>query len=452
MTTTTILSQLPFATPTQEQENALLAIQSFVSPDNNDDFCILSGAAGTGKTSITTAIVNYLIQEEIAFSTLAPTGRAARIIGSKSGVHSNTIHSKIYNVSTDSATGRVYFRLKDIPQKDKCPTIFIVDESSMINAVPNTDSDSLFHTSNALLDDIVAFVKKTSSESKVLFLGDSNQLAPIGENTSRALQIEYLRSKYSWQGQLLKLTQVMRQQEESEIIKNAVRTREGIDAKATAVKIYAKQFESKIYGAATHYTQHFLNNGPDDAIVIGCTHKSNMFFNELVRTKLYGQQAQILMPNDYMLVTQAYERNGVKLYAGDHVTIEAIDWASKATVADAQFVNIRAKAKNLKNESIMIQDTMRLDLINVPTGHRGLQIENKLRQERFKACPALRETKRATEDKYLGALKLTYGHAITCNKAQGGEWNKVYLNTAKIPDLKFQYTAITRAKEELLLF
>jgi exodeoxyribonuclease V len=454
MTTTTnnILNYLPFENPTQEQIIALKEIELFTKHDTFDDFFILSGAAGTGKTSITIAIVSHLIEQNLNFHIIAPTGRATRILGQKAGVYGNTIHSKIYNTTTESDTGIVYCHIKPVSQEDKKETIFIIDESSMINALPNTDEENLFQSNNALLTDIITYVKSTHANSKILFLGDSNQLCPIGEKLSQALDVTYLTNSFQLKGKSTKLTQVMRQKEDSLIMKNAINTRIAIENNQKNLSIDAFKFSSSIHGASSHYVKNYLSNGPDDAIAIGKSNKSNLYFNDIVRKKLYGNNVSKIEKGDYLLVTKGYERNGVKLYSGDHVVIEDVQVGNPENIADAQFIYVRAASKNVRNEKVIIEDVIRYDLLNVPTGHRGLKMENNLRKERFAKNTSLRETNRAMDDKYLGALKLTYGHAITCNKAQGGEWNNIYLNTISIPDLKWQYTAITRAKNELRLF
>jgi exodeoxyribonuclease V len=451
-TASQILKHLPFASPTAEQVTELNAIAQFVDTTCNDDFYILSGAAGTGKTSITTAVVQYLIDQKIRFHIIAPTGRATRILGEKAGVYGHTIHSKIYSITTESDTGFVFCHLKKVSDEDKVQTIFIIDESSMVAALPNADDDNLFKATNSLLTDIAKYVKTTDANSKILFLGDENQLPPIGENNSQALNEKYIAKQFNWHGKSGKLTQVMRQQDDSYIMNNAITTRLAIEGNLPIPSIDAYKFADRIYGASKHYVKNYLNFGPDDAIAIGCTNNSNIYFNDIVRKELYGKQVAKITKGDYMLVTQGYERNGIKLYSGDHVLIDDVGLQNIETIEDTKFVYVRAIAKNRKNENVMMEDLVRLDLVDVPQGHRGLPIENKLRQTRYAKCKKLQEHKRSMDDKYLGALKLTYGHAITCNKAQGGEWNKVYMNTWTIPNAKWQYTAITRAKNELVLF
>ena len=137
-----ILDHLQFDCPTKEQKEALLGMSDFVKVSNENDFFILCGAAGTGKTSITTALIGYLNSKSIAYNIAAPTGRAARILGRKSKTVNSTIHSLIYNVKSNANTGQVTFQLKENDVKDF--NVFIIDEASMIASKTQNDSNSLF--------------------------------------------------------------------------------------------------------------------------------------------------------------------------------------------------------------------------------------------------------------------------------------------------------------------
>ena len=143
-------------------------MSDFVSDTNKDDFYILCGAAGTGKTSITTALIGYLNAKAIHYKIAAPTGRAARILGRKSKTVNSTIHSLIYNVQTNSETGEIKFVLKENTIKDR--TIFIIDEASMIASNQQSEEGSLFKSDNSLLKDLIDFVKNGNPLNKIIFL------------------------------------------------------------------------------------------------------------------------------------------------------------------------------------------------------------------------------------------------------------------------------------------
>ena len=448
----TILDFLQFETPTQEQKTALVAMAEFVKPENKEDFFILCGAAGTGKTSITTALVGYMNSREIDFHISAPTGRAARILGRKAKVMGDTIHSMIYLAESDSKTGEVRFKLRSRDVQEPNPCIFIVDEASMINAKVNEQTDTLFIAENALLNDLVRFVKQYHPESKLILLGDRNQLPPIKEQDSYALMPDYLEREFNWKGSSHILTEVKRAEDGTKIMKNAIHTRKAIEENRESAALDAFKFGGGIAGASTHYVNNFRNDGPDQSISIGCSHGSNKYFNDLVRQKLFGSNCKNLEVGDYMLVTQNWQRNGQQLFNGDHVIIEDFVITQAVEVAGLHFMPVKLKAKDIEGKEIIIEDYLLIDSIYSPSGVLPINKELQLRHDRFKKNGVYRESKNPQDDRYIGAIRLTYGHSITCNKAQGGEWKKVYVNMFYVPNLKWQYTAITRAQKELMLY
>lgn len=444
-----ILDYLNFDLPTKEQTGALNAMADFVSENNCQDFYILCGAAGTGKSSITSALIGYLNDRNIAYNIAAPTGRAARIIGRKTNCLNSTIHSLIYSVDVNAETGEVTFTLKTNTENEK--TIYIIDEASMITTLANNSELSMFKSKNSLLADLIAFVKTGNTANKLIFLGDRNQLPPINENESLALVPSYLESEFNLKGSLHFLTEVKRQEDGSYIMKNAVNTRIAIEENKSFSKIDAFKFNF-ISGAVTKFVQDYKSNDKDFCISINPFHKGNQLFNRLVRERIFGNTSKVLEKGDWMLVTQKWSRNGQELYNGDHVTVEEINLMSAEIVAGLYFAPIKLKAKSLSCEDIFIDDYILLDSISFPTGCLSIEQEKSLRGERYRKNKIFRESGFPQDDKYVGAIRLTYGYSITCHKAQGGEWQKVYMSTFNMPSLKYQYTAITRAISELVLY
>ncbi|MBS1584928.1 MAG: AAA family ATPase [Bacteroidetes bacterium] len=443
-----ILDLLHFDCPTQEQKQALLAMAEFVKEDNTEDFLILCGAAGTGKTSITSALIAYLNQKEVSYRIAAPTSRAARILGRKTNAQNSTIHSMIYNVDANPETGEVRFKLKMPEDKDYC--IFIIDEASMVNAETNSQ-DGLFVSSDSLLNDLVKFVKRANPKNKVILLGDRNQLPPINEKDSYALMPDYLGQHYNWKGGAHLLTEVKRQEDGSYILKNAVNIRKAIDEGREQADIEAFKFYN-LSAAVTKYVEDYKSHEQDYCISIGCTHKSNQFFNDIVRKRLYGEAVKPVEQGDLMLVTQSWNRSGQKLYNGDHVTIEEICLDKIEQVGGLHFVPVKVKSRSISGEEMTVEDYLLLDSLYYPSGSLPTEKEKVLRRERYTKNKVYRESGKPEDDRYVGAIRLTYGHSITCNKAQGGEWEKVFVNTYYVPNLKWSYTAVTRAKSVLVKY
>lgn len=444
----TILDHLQFDCPTQEQKEALLGMSSFVKKDNTNDFFILCGAAGTGKTSITTALIGYLNAKCIAYNIAAPTGRAARILGRKSKTINSTIHSLIYNVASNPNTGEVVFRLKNNDVKDF--NVFIIDEASMIPSKPQIDAASLFKSKNSLLSDLIKFVKSGNKNNKIIFLGDNNQLPPVHEKVSLALSKEFLINTFNLSGTAKLLTEVKRQEDGSYVLKNATKLRLGIENNLKHVPLDSIQ-KLNISNATNDYVVDYLANGQDSIISIGCTHNMNKMFNNNVRTKIYGFNKKILEMDDLLIVNQTWKRNDFNLFSGDHIVIKEIDLSKTEKVAGLNFVPVKIISKNLEGNEEIIDDYLLLDSLFNPQGIH-MKIENTLGHERFKKNKVYRESLMPWDDRYVGAIRATYGHSITCNKAQGGEWDRVLINSFFMPSLKFQYTAITRAKSEVKFY
>lgn len=444
----TILEHLQFDCPTAQQKIALLAMSDFVSDNNKDDYYILCGAAGTGKTSITTALIGYLNSKAIHYKIAAPTGRAARILGRKSKTINSTIHSLIYNTSTNPDTGEVKFTLKENVTKDK--TVFIIDEASMVASIVQKEVGNLFSADNSLLKDLVDFVKNGNPENKIVFLGDKNQLPPVNEIDSKALSGEYLQSKFQLKGNSFLLTEVKRQEDGSYILKNATNIRLGIESNAEKINLIGVEKKS-ISKASDEYVKEFLNNGSEKVISIGATHKMNKMFNSVVRAKIYGIGAKTIEFNDLLIVTNSWKRNDIQLYSGDHVTVVAVNQNEIEMVAGLHFIPVKLSSTSLEGMEEIIEDYILLESVTAPEG-LSLEQENRLRHERFSKNKVYRESGNPSDDRYVGAIRATYGHSITCNKAQGGEWDKVFINSFFIPTLKYQYTAVTRAKSGLVLY
>ncbi len=447
-TAITILDHLQFDCPTAQQRVALLAMSDFVGDTNKDDFYILCGAAGTGKTSITTALIGYLNAKAIHYKIAAPTGRAARILGRKSKTVNSTIHSLIYNVQTNSDTGEIKFVLKENTIKDR--TIFIIDEASMIASNQQSEEGSLFKSDNSLLKDLIDFVKNGNPLNKIIFLGDKNQLPPVNEIESKALSNEYLQTKFNIQGKSYLLTEVKRQEDGSLILKNATNIRLGIESNIEKVNLIGVEKKS-VSQASTEYVREYLSNGTDNVISIGATHKMNKMFNSVVREKIYGLSAKVIEVNDLLLITTTWKRNDYQLYSGDHVVVSEINHNQIEMVAGLHFIPVKLLSKSLKGTEEIIEDYILLESILHPEGLKPEQ-ENRLRHERFSKNKIYRESLIPSDDRYVGAIRASYGHSITCNKAQGGEWDKVFINSYFMPTLKYQYTAVTRAKTSLVLY
>ncbi|EAR16642.1 ATP-dependent DNA helicase [Robiginitalea biformata] len=446
--TKNILEFLQFSAPTADQKSALEKLEAFVSKRNKEDFFILSGAAGTGKTSITTALIGLLNHNGVHYKIAAPTGRAARILGRKARTINSTVHSLIYNAKPNPESGIIHLQPKKNEVMDY--TIFIIDEASMISSVASKDDNALFQAKRSLLSDLIDFVKEGNANNKIVFLGDRNQLPPVHERVSQALSEVYLTQKFDLKGSVSILHEVKRQQDGTEILRNATLLSREIEAGGSqfALTGFAK---TDIWSAVGEYARSYSSENVDRCISIGATHKMNAVFNGAVRRTLYGFGANTIEQDELLIITRQWKRNGHTLFSGDHLIVKEVFMSDLEEVAGLHFVPVKLKSKTLKGEDEYIEDYLLLESVVQPQGLTSKQ-ENNLRHERYTKNIVYRESGNAFDDRYVGAIRATYGHSITCHKAQGGEWDKVFLNSFYMPSLRYMYTAITRAQNTLVLY
>ena len=344
-----ILEFCQIETPTKEQISALTSMEQFVDENNKEDFHILSGAAGTGKTTITTTLINYLNQKEIIYKICAPTGRAARILGRKSKTENSTIHSMIYSISTNPDNG---FQICDLKQNDISEyQIYIIDEASMISSINHIGNQ--FQTKDALLVELLQFIKDGNPLNKVIFIGDQNQLTPVNEKQSRALDISYLIERFTFQGKKSILTEVKRQKENSIVLENANRIRVAIDNKSS--NFITHGIETLNYSRSIKdYLTLLEKDNNDNVISIACSAKMNFNFNQRIRANRFLDSQNTIAIGDVLLVTQTWKRNGHKLFSGDHVKVIDFDLNDKIHRANLVFLPVKLEYKNIKNEKMIV--------------------------------------------------------------------------------------------------
>jgi exodeoxyribonuclease-5 len=311
-------------------------------------------------------------------------------------------------------------------------------------------SQSLFLSDTGVLYDLIMYVKSSNVNNKIIFLGDRYQLPPIDEVESFALNKEFLEKEFNLKGNAYLLTEVKRQEDGSYILENATDIRNAFDRGERVHPINGVQ-NRNIYAAADKYVAEVRREGLENQIAIGVSNKANSFFNDLIRERMYKNAKEVLNVGDLLMVTQNWFRNGTQLYNGDHLELLSVDLDKMEPVAGLHFVAVKVRLLFSETETI-IEDYALLESIMSPGGRIDVKLENELRRERYTKNKIFRESEMPGDDRYVGALRLVYGHAITCNKAQGGEWRKVFINTLGIPNLKWQYTAVTRGIDEIEKF
>ena len=453
--------------PTSCQEGLLRKVADFVSSDDSD-ILVVNGYAGTGKTTAISAVISVMKEFQTKCVLLAPTGRAAKVLSSYAGQPAYTIHKHIYRQKSVGGDGFGQFSLA--PNKDK-EALFIVDEVSLIGIdAGQQQSTAAFGTGN-LLEDLISFVR-AGVECKVILIGDSAQLPPIGLEASPALLPEYM--KMMGGVRFAELSTVVRQQHESGILYNATLIRQlqseleygpGVmdicdlgletDPFDDIERISGGELIEKIGDAYSAY-------GEDDTIILCRSNKRAIKYNLGVRSTVQFKEERLVRDDKLMIVKNCYQ-----FLEG----IEGMDYIANGDIAKLQkiskfeeryglhFAEARISFPDYDDQEIVAK--VILDTLESESASLTYEQSNKLYQgvnEDYAHITAKRKRYESVrEDKYYNALQLKYANAITCHKSQGGQWRCVFIDNPfwqeelTVDDLKWLYTAITRATEKVYL-
>jgi exodeoxyribonuclease V len=445
--------------PTETQKKALDKIADFICSDQADVF-LLTGYAGTGKTTIISTITKSLKTLKIKTLLLAPTGRAAKVISSYSNERATTIHKKIFKLNSLSTSNKK-FLLNDNLHSN---TLFIIDEASLI---ADNYSDNNIFGSGRLLEDVFTYIQ-SGKNCKLLLIGDLAQLPPIGTNISPALDFDYL-SRYTQKNCISSsLTDVVRQSHNSGILYNATTFRNLISENIpTMPKIKTTDFTDILQVGGADLIECISTSydtvGIENTIIITRSNKRANKFNEGIRRSVLWQEEQISIGDQLMIVKNNYfgldEFDNIDFIAnGDSAKITRIkkyehihnlEFANVSILLnDYNDIEIDTKIiiNTLNSETPALSQDQNNDLYNsVAMDYADIQ-NKKERYEKIKSDP------------YFNALQVKFAYAITCHKAQGGQWEHVYIDHGYLPDdildvetIKWLYTAITRAKSKVFL-
>lgn len=463
---TGFISRLKYA-PTTCQEALLRKIADFVSGDDSD-ILVVNGYAGTGKTTAISSVISLLKEYQTKCVLLAPTGRAAKVLSSYAGQPAFTVHKHIYRQKSVGGDGFGQFTLA--PNKDK-NTLFIVDEASLIGIdAGQQQSTAAFGTGN-LLDDLISFVR-AGAECKVILIGDSAQLPPVGLDASPALMRDYMSQHGGvW---FAELTTVVRQQQESGILHNATMVRhmiaeledgigvmdlcdlglevEGFD---DVERITGGDLIEKISDAYSYY-------GEDETVILCRSNKRAIKYNIGVRSTVQFKEERLVRDDKLMIVKNCYQ------FVED---VEGMDYIANGDIAKLQkiskfeeryglhFAEARISFPDYDDQEIVAK--VILDTLESESAALTYEQSNALYQgvnEDYSHLTSKKKRYEAVrEDKYYNALQLKYANAVTCHKSQGGQWRCVFIDNAfwqdslTVDDLKWLYTALTRATEKVYL-
>jgi ATP-dependent exoDNAse (exonuclease V) alpha subunit len=449
-------------TPTAEQEYALDVFARFMTDSDDQVVMIMRGSAGTGKTTLAGAIVRAMAALKQKMILLAPTGRAAKVFSLNAGHAAYTIHRRIYRQK--SAGDLSSFNLNDNLNRD---TLFIIDEASMI--ANQGYGDSAFG-SGCLLDDLMTFVYQSGrgSNCRMLLIGDKAQLPPVGEDESPALMADVLRC-YGMRVYECDLNQVLRQGEESGILWNATQIRQMIthDEMTQLPKIRFAGFADiqmvpggeLIDALSTSY----YRVGTDETIVITRSNKRANIYNQGIRNQVLDREDELCRGDQLMIVKNNYFwTEGSKeipfIANGDIAVVQRVRHVHE--LYGFRFAEVTMQLPDY--DDFELTATVCLDTLTSEapalTHEQQEQLYNAVMEDYADIPQKTERIKKMKTDGYYNALQVKFAYAVTCHKAQGGQWAHVYLDQGYMTDdmltpdyIHWLYTAFTRATEQLYL-
>lgn len=463
---------LPFLT--EDQTEAVNAIIQFINSPK--DCFILRGGAGTGKTTLLKVLIHTLTENNRSCMLLAPTGRAARILGNKADHPACTIHSAIYSfadfevfedaeAANDPGT-RLHFELKT---DDPGEHIYIVDESSMVADI-ESEQDEVRFGSGRLLADMLAHTRigrpgRESDGSKIIFVGDPCQLPPVKQDISPALSPDYMTKNHGLTCDGFEIKNIVRQKSDSAILEKANSLRDSIE-KCVFNTFDLSSPSDEVSKLSSSEAVSLVAESGNKTVLITYSNQQALELNREVRALLWGNENLPIQISDTLLVN----KNAIKhrLFNGDLVKVTKVsEQVEVRTVplrnispVDLKFRPIQvayrsSDGKVVYTDCLILENTLnsRERALN-PVEQRALFVDFRIRNPRLKIGTA--EFRNALmSDEYFNALQVKYGYAITCHKAQGGEWDTAIVlfgdsrGTRNESFFRWAYTAITRAKTKL---
>ena len=443
--------------PTPCQEKLFREVGEFLTSDDGD-IMVVNGYAGTGKTSAIAAVINALRDLGVQSVLLAPTGRSAKVLSSFAGAPAQTIHKAIYRQKSVGSDGYGQFSLSPNKAKD---TLFVVDEASLIGIdTGDAPGQSMFGTGN-LLEDLIGFVR-AGVDCRLIMIGDAAQLPPVGMDESPALSPDYMAGFGGVR--FATLTTVVRQAQASGILMNATGLRKDLYAGTVKLKlggykdierIGGEELIEKIGWAYDHY-------GEDETIILCRSNKRAIRYNLGIRSTVQYKEERLIRGDKLMIVKNCYqflnEDSPMGYIAnGDIAELQRIRGFEDRY--GLHFAEATLKFPDYADEIVTAK--VCLDTLESESASLTYEQQNALYQgvnEDYQDITSKKKRWEAVrEDPYFNALQLKYAQAVTCHKSQGGQWKCVFIDCPfwqeeQTPDdLKWLYTALTRAVEKVYL-
>ena len=449
-------------TPTQEQEAAIRVFADFLFDRTPQALMLLRGSAGTGKTSLAAAIVGALVELRQKLVLLAPTGRAAKVFALYALQPAFTIHHRIYRQR--SAGDLSSFNLNDNLYRD---TLFIVDEASMISA---QTTDTTFG-SGSVLDDLLRYVYQ-GQNCRLMLIGDAAQLPPVGDECSPALMADVLRG-YGLSVHEATLNEVLRQSQQSGILYNAtaIRNLSPLTSHPSLPKIRFHGFADivNVHGSELieALASSYSHVGIDETMVVTRSNKRAVIYNRGIRNTILDREEELCRGDRLMIVKNSYgllpapepgSTSPSFLANGDTCVVQRVRHIHE--LYGFRFAEVTIQLPDY--DDYELTTTMLLSTLGTEapalTREQHEQLYNNVMAD-YADMPLKQDRLRALRsDPHYNALQVKYGYAVTCHKAQGGQWAHVYIDQGYMTDdmltpdyYHWLYTALTRATEKVFL-
>ncbi|RNC88607.1 MAG: ATP-dependent endonuclease [Allomuricauda sp.] len=447
--------------PTHKQEVTLQKLAEFVFSGKKDELFLLKGYAGTGKTTLIGCLVKHLWKSKAKAVLLAPTGRAAKVMSTYSGVQALTIHKKIY-FPKKQAGGNVQFVLA--PNKHR-NTVFIVDEASMI---PDAPSDSKLFENGSLLDDLMYYCY-SGHQCKLILIGDTAQLPPVKLDLSPALNAEKLELNYDKNLTKIELDEVLRQTEDSGILFNATNLREQLQGNYfDAFGFQLKGFNDIVRLIDGNEIQEaidaaYASDGKEETAIIVRSNKRANLYNKNIRERILFLENKLAVGDYMMVVKNNYfwlRPNSEAGFIANGDIIEILELFAIKELYGFTFAEVKVQLVDYPNQR-PFETVLLLDTVEAETPALSYEDGNRLYQEVTKDYAHEKSNYKrflgVKNNRFFNALQVKFSYAITCHKSQGGQWKTVFIEQPYLPDglnkdyFRWLYTAVTRAQEKLYL-
>lgn len=445
--------------PTQGQDHLLKYLPDFLLHPDKDEILLLKGYAGTGKTSAMKAVVRTLSEFKLKSVLLAPTGRAAKVLSNLTGKQAYTIHKKIYR----QKSAKDGFGTFVLDRNLHADTFFIVDEASMIS---NTSLDSSIFGSGKLLEDLLYFVYE-GNRCKLILIGDTAQLPPVGKEFSPALERKELEF-HNFDVQEFFFNEVVRQSSDSGILWNATLIRSELENSSAKIpKLKLPDFSDINYITGTDFLEtlssSYDNFGLEESVVVVRSNKQANRYNSGIRNQILWREEEISVGDLMMVVKNNY------FWMADN---ELIDFIANGDIFEIlkihgyteryglRFADIRMRLLDYGDTELDVKimlDTLTMESASMPS-EKSKELYFSVAEDYSDLKTKKKKFEAIRKDEYFNALQVKFSYAITCHKAQGGQWKNVFIDPGYFIQemmnneyLRWLYTAFTRATANLYL-